>query len=308
VFDFDYDLTLAIFFFNPDGRLYARYGGRGAEGPDARQSPEGLRHTMTSVLEMHGRAERRYAPRAAGAPLFIGQLPGAQRHGHCLHCHQVKEALHDELRRTGAWWRDMAWRYPVPERAGFRLDVARGNIVADVLPRSAAASAGVLAGDRLLRVGDVPIHSQADVQFALDRAPASGTVTIAWQREGQKQTADLQLPQDWRHDDITWRPSLQMLIPYLPLDGSALSAAEKEALGLPLQQFALRHGSRVHSRAQDAGIRAGDIVLGIDGRTQALPSLQALRDFVRVTYLAGDRVAVELLRDGRRLHVAMVLP
>ena len=33
-FDFDYDLTWAGFFVNADGKVYGRYGGRDASGPD----------------------------------------------------------------------------------------------------------------------------------------------------------------------------------------------------------------------------------------------------------------------------------
>src|SRR5438067_12657941 len=68
LFDFDYDLTFMVFFLNAEGKVYARYGGRDAEGPDKRQSLEGLRYTMESVLRMHGRAEKSFAPKARTAP------------------------------------------------------------------------------------------------------------------------------------------------------------------------------------------------------------------------------------------------
>ena len=63
LFEFDYDLTFTVFFLNADGKVYARYGGRDGKDPDGRQSLAGLRYTMESVLEAHGKPEKEYAPR-----------------------------------------------------------------------------------------------------------------------------------------------------------------------------------------------------------------------------------------------------
>ncbi len=297
-------MTLAVFFLSPEAKVYARYGGRDAQGPDGRQTPAGLRYTMQSVLQMHASAAPEYAPREPGAPRYIQQIPGGQRYGLCLHCHQVKEIVHEELKRTGAWRRDLAWRYPLPEQLGLALEVARGNVVERVVPGSPAAQAGLQRGDTLRQLHDVPLHSQADVQFALDRAPSAGKVALTWERAGGARRGELTLAPGWRKQDITWRPSLQALIPYLPLDGIDLSAAEKAALGVPVKVAAFRQRARVHSRAQEAGIRAGDVILGIDGRS----GLDELRELVRREYLVGDRVVVELLREGTRLRLPLTLP
>ena len=66
-----------------------------------------------------------------------------------MHCHQVKERLNANLKRTGKWTRDLAWRYPLPENLGITLDVDRGNIVKKITVKSPAAAAGVRVGDRL---------------------------------------------------------------------------------------------------------------------------------------------------------------
>src|SRR5207302_1807316 len=126
LFEFDYDLTFMVFFLDETGRVYARYGGRDAESPDRRQSLAGLHDTMQSVLLVHERGEKAFAPRSQEAPHFLrqGLIRGADR---CLHCHQVKEALNAELRQAGTWRRDMVWRYPLPENLGFSLEVDHGN-------------------------------------------------------------------------------------------------------------------------------------------------------------------------------------
>src|SRR5206468_71444 len=127
--------------------------------------------------------------------------------------------LNDELRRKGKWSRDLVFRYPLPDNLGLVLDVHRGNVVGKVVPNSPAANLGLQPGDVLQRLNGVPMHSFADAQFALDRAPLKGAVPITWTRGGKSETAELALPADWKRSDISWRPSLQHLVPTLPLSG-----------------------------------------------------------------------------------------
>src|SRR5205085_7087778 len=100
LFEFDYDLTFMVFFLNAEEKVYARYGGRDATSPDARQSLAGLRYTMNSVLAMHEGQDRTFAPRTQASPRYVRDLPSARRGGRCLHCHQVNEILNDNLKRT----------------------------------------------------------------------------------------------------------------------------------------------------------------------------------------------------------------
>ena len=53
------------------------------------------------------------------------------------------------------------------------------------------------------RLDGVPIHSFADAQFALDRAPATGSTEVAWERAGALRKGSLALPDGWRKSDIT---------------------------------------------------------------------------------------------------------
>src|SRR5437762_6172793 len=85
LFDFDYDVTLMVFFLNAEEQVYARYGGRDAESPDSRHSLEGLRYTMNSVLHMHQSDDKAFAPKSQAAPKFVRESSGSQRIGRCLH-------------------------------------------------------------------------------------------------------------------------------------------------------------------------------------------------------------------------------
>jgi hypothetical protein len=153
----------------------------------------------------------------------------------------------------------------------------------------------------------VPIHSLADAQFALDRAPTRGKIDLTWERAGKSQSGPVVLAEGWRKSDITWRPSMRRMIPSLPLFGTDLTEAEKKALGLPARQLAFRQRAEVNSRARAAGVLAGDVILGIDDRSFAGMDASDFRQQVRKEHLAGDEVKINILRDGKRLTVAFTL-
>ncbi len=305
LFEFDYDLTMMVFFLNADGKVYARYGGRDSRNADNRQSLKGLAYTMQSVLAMHAQDQPAFAPRTAEGPKYIRAFAGRGGRG-CMHCHQVKENLNGNLKRTGQWTRDMVWRYPLPENLGITLEVDRGNIVKKVAAKSPAAAAGLQAGDRITRLGAVPIHSFGDAQFALDIAPKTGTLAVTWQRGDVRQDKQITLPDGWRKTDISWRPSVQQLVPSLRLYGTDLNGAERKTLGLSPKQLAFRQQAGLSRQAREAGIHVGDIIVGIDGRTMEM-EVNDLIHHVRSNFLVGDRVTVNLLRDGKRLNLGMTL-
>jgi len=152
----------------------------------------------------------------------------------------------------------------------------------------------------------VPTASQADVQYGLHRAPWQGKVPFTRERGGQLQSGDLPLVAGWKKTNLTWRPSMLDVLPGLTLYGSDLSAAEKQALGLPPVRLAFRQDPKVHSHAQRAGIRGGDVILGIDGETLDL-TFEGFLAHVRRNYLVGDRLLLRLLRDGKPLTVPLTL-
>jgi membrane-associated protease RseP (regulator of RpoE activity) len=301
-------LTLTFFFMDADEKVYARYGGRDADGPDRRQSLDGLRHTMASVLDMHSRADRQFAPRRAEGTKFIRDVSAGRGFGRgCYHCHEVKEVLIEDAKKKGEWHRHQAWRYPLPDNLGLSLDVDRGNTVEGVAPDSLAAHAGLAKGDVLTALGGVPVHSIADAQYALDLAPASGKIAAVWKRDGKEHRAELMLPELWKRADISWRPSTLNLRPTLRLYGEDLTVAEKKKIGLDEKRLAFRQRDYVSPYLVKAGIRGGDIVLGVEGRAMEGDVADFLNQ-VRSDYLVGDRISVNVIRDGKRLDIPVVLP
>jgi hypothetical protein len=305
-----------VFFLDAEEKIYARYGGRGPEGADARQSLEGLRYTMQSVLAMHDRADKSFAARSDNAPKFIRDVAASvgRRTGGCVHCHQVREVLNTDLFKKGGWSRDAAWRYPLPENLGIQLEIDRGNVVKALKDKDlrfvaaikTAAEAGLLSGDVLRVVNRIPIHSFADVQFALDKAPRTGALDLAFQRGDETIQAKLPLPDGWRKTDLSWRPSMHGVIPTARLSGNDLGAEERTKLGLTAKQLAFRQKETIAAAVKEAGIQPGDVILGIDGREPEMDMIGFNR-YVQTNYLVGDRVRIRILRDGKREEKEMVL-
>jgi membrane-associated protease RseP (regulator of RpoE activity) len=308
VFDFDYDLTWMAFFVSAEEKVYGRYGGRTAESPDSRVSLAGLRRAMEAALAAHRRDGPGQLRLRVGEPNTVDRLAAAKRlpEKACIHCHQVYDFRREELQKAGRWRTEEVWVYPQPENVGLTADVEDGRLIRKVADGSAAARLGLRPGDRVMRIGEVPTVSFADVQYGLHRAPASGEVAVAWLRDGREQTGRLFLGEGWRKTDISWRWSLRGLDPSPWVHGDDLTAAERKALNLGDKRLALRQGPYVSDPATRAGIRQNDVIIGVDGKELEMTGRQ-FGAFIRLNYKVGDRVTYNLLRDGKRLDATVTL-
>lgn len=303
LFEFDYDLTLMVFFLNADEEIYGRYGGRDAEDADSKQSLTGLRYSMLAALETHKEKRPRVERKK---PLQVRSLASAGNYRGCIHCHKVKEIQNDELKRLGQWSREKLWRYPMPENIGLTLDVDRGNVVKSVGRDSVAVAAGVTAGDVIDKIGGQRIRSFADAQTALDQAPVKGQLAVEWLRNGKRHSATLALKDGWRRTDISWRPSMQKYLAAPRLYGRDLSLDERKMLGLKPKQLAFAHRDRVLTQAKNVGIKSGDVILGFDGRELQMTAYD-FQTWVRENHILGDRVKINVIREGKRIEIPMTL-
>lgn len=307
LFEFDWDLTWAVFLMHPDGKVYGRYGGRDASGADSRNTLLGLRWAMEQALQTHAAWAERAAP-AFGAPLIIDKLALTRKMGGggCIHCHQSKEILRAEETERGTWKRESLWTYPLPENVGITLDKNQGNLVQKVIDKSPAYLVGIKAGDMVESIHGLRVRSFADAQYALHKAPFLGELAIAWKRGEQLHEGKLILGEGWKKTNVTWRPSMLDLLPALTVYGTDLTAEEKKGLGLEPTRLAFKQKEPVHSRAQAMGVRAGDIILGLDDQKMEL-TVDGFLGYLRRNYIVGDRVVFNLIRDGKRVDLPIKL-
>jgi hypothetical protein len=306
LFDFDWDLTWMAFFLSPDEKIYGRYGGRDAAGPDTRNTLAGLKYAMRAALDAHRRHDPGQPAPPKQPPLYVEKMISARNFRGCIHCHQVKEIRRDDLISAGKWDRNEVYAYPLPENTGFSLEPDRGNVVRSVTPSGPAARAGLQEGDVIQRLNGYSVHSFADAQYALHKAPVKGQIPIAWRRGKEQITAGLMLAEGWRKTNITWRPSLLGLLPSLPLNGSDLDARERKALNLGAKQLAIRLEKPIHSELRAVGLRENDVVVGLNSQRPEM-AVEAFLAHIRQNYLAGDRITLTIIRDGKRMQLPMKL-
>jgi hypothetical protein len=305
LFDFDYDLTWMAFFLGPDERIYGRYGGRDAAGPDTRNTLAGLRYALQAALEGHRRHDPGQ-PAPKKPPLYVENMVSARNYRGCIHCHQVKEIRRDDLITAGKWDRNEVFSHPLPENVGISLEKDRGNVVRSVTPASPAARAGLQKGDVVRRLNNYSVHSFADAQYALHRAPLKGQIAIGWSRGRESITGSLDLAEGWRKTNITWRPSLLGLLPSLPLNGADLDLQERKTLGLDKKQLAIRLEKPVHSELRAIGLREKDVIVGLNKQRPEM-NVETFLAHIRQNYLAGDRITLTIIRDGQRRELPMRL-
>jgi serine protease Do len=265
----------------------------------------GLKYAMEKALARHQAGAERPAPREK--PVHVEDYKAAKgwRNG-CIHCHQVNEFRRADAKAAGTWNRDDLWVYPLPENVGLTLEVDRGDVVKAVAPGSAAAKAGLAAGDVLATLNNLPVASFADAQYALHKGPKSGAIPVEWKRGTGSMRGTLEVVEGWRKTNLTWRASLLDILPSLPLSGEDLTAAEKKALGLPEARAAFRQDKFVHSTLKAVGLKAGDVIVGLNGKGID-GTMDDFLGYVRREHLVGDMVTLNVLRDGKPTEIRMTL-
>jgi hypothetical protein len=333
LFQYDTDQSFAAFLLNADGTIYGRFGTRSHRTSWSDDvSIDGLARALQGALDLHEQYPKNKAelagkrgpePEVASPekfPLLRDKYgPKLAEEGKvvpsCIHCHQIGDALHQLYRdRKAAIPEKVLFPYPHPKSIGLILDPRERAAVARVEPKSPAAESGFKDGDVILKLDGQPLLSIADVQWVLHQAAADGATVKAEVRRGDgKAELTLTLPKGWRQrDDISWRASTWgfrrmasggMLLETLP-------AEDRKKAGLPETGMALRvkyagGGGGPHGAAQRAGFRQGDVLIAFDERTD-LPREADLLAHALNSHKVGDKVAVTVLRDGRK--VSLTLP
>src|SRR5262245_51732231 len=181
---YDFDLTWAVVFLNPDRTVYGRYGSRGGKDGSELLTVAGFRKSMQAALGLHdGYPANKSAlvAKSAGVPQYATpeQFPAlkprfkatvdlAAPRKSCVHCHMVHEGQRKLLREAGKPIPDeVLWAYPLPTAVGLDLDLEQRATVQRVKPGSPATKAGFQAKDELIRLAGQPVVSMADVQWVL---------------------------------------------------------------------------------------------------------------------------------------------
>jgi hypothetical protein len=328
LFQFDWDLTFAVFFMNADKAVYGRFGTR-SDHHDAERdiSFEGFNKAMAGALALHadypnnkddlvgkiGPAPRHKVPEQYPTLTQFKPKFDLQAKGHnCMHCHQVGAAERAVHRTAGKPVPDdILFPYPMPDVLGLKLDPKEKATIVRVAPDSAASQAGFRAGDELLKLNGQPLLSIADVQWVLHAAGDEATLKAEVRRGEETRSLALSLRQGWRRrGEISWRTTTwdlrRMGTGGLVLEETPDDVRRK--LGLEPSSLALRikHVGQFgpHAAARDAGFRVGDIVVKFDGHEDAWSESELLAHAVQ-RKKPRDRVPVTVLRGGKKLELTL---
>jgi hypothetical protein len=330
LFQFDTDQSFAVFLLNADGTIYGRFGTRSDQSHWADDvSIEGLAKALEGALALHqdfpqhkaALAAKKGPPPEFSAPENYPSLQGKfgsqlDYQGNvvrsCIHCHQIGDAQRQHhLDQSGKLPETVMFPYPHPKSIGLVLDPKERATVLRIEPGSAAANAGLKAGDAIERLAGQPLLSFADMQWVLHQVPPDGgTVEGTVSRDGKQVSLTLTLDKGWRQkDDIAWRASSWELRRRAlgGLFAKDLSAQLRSDLKAPLQGMAMRvqHVGQYapHDRAKQAGFLKDDILVSFDGRTDLVRETDLLN---YALYREGsDEVTVEVLRDGKKLTLKL---
>ncbi len=320
------DVTWNGFFTDANLNVYSRYGGRDGGEPEDRMSVASLLRTMDEVLTEH--------ERKPGSRRFQPSLPGRQRprdipllkanHQGCIRCHiareyQLLQSFHDKT-----FSRRELFRFPPPETLGAEIDHDHGHRVKAVRAKSAAAVAGLKPGDVITRIGDVPVHSEYDIRFALDRSTMPGvdgkplhwTVarsTASDQPSGSQDRSHTTLllapNRGWWTFDIGWKMSLRSAPFRTGMRGYSLAPSQRKDLGLSNKTLAVKISS-VYSDgfARSVGLRKKDIVLGIPEPLARVRLFDTFLGHILSRHRPGDTVKLTVFRDGKKQIISGKFP
>lgn len=326
LFQFDTDQSFAVFLLNADGTIYGRFGTRSHRTEwYGDVSIEGLAKALQKALELHAEypASRSLVAGKRGKPLEVAspeQYPSLRDRytdtlnvtgdvvKSCIHCHQIGDGQRDWYRARGEPIpTKILFPYPHPTVVGLTLDPHELSRVTAVEPGSAAANAGLQAGDDIEQMDSQVLLSIADFQWALHNVDAGEAEVPLVVRRGDKQLEmTLPLKDGWREaGDLSWRVSSwglrRMATGGLQLE--PLPDEERARLKIADDAMALRvkHVGQwgAHATAKKAGFQQGDIIVEFDSRDDLMTDTELLVHGV-THRKPGERVDVTVLRDGSR--------
>ncbi|MEM9146619.1 MAG: trypsin-like peptidase domain-containing protein [Pseudomonadota bacterium] len=172
------------------------------------------------------------------------------------------------------------------------IGTPRGVLIDALHSAAPLASAGLVPGDVILRIGEDSVDSLTELEFRVATLGTGGVATLSYLREGRERTARVALataPEVPPRDITRIRRGA--------LNGLVLMSVNPAVI----QEFDLPVSARgvlvadARGRARRAGLRPGDVLLEANG-----DALREVGDFTEALSNAIFAIDLEVLRDGRR--------
>ena len=139
------------------------------------------------------------------------------------------------------------------------LDRARGSLLANVVPGSPAAQAGLRPGDLVVRFGDRDVNDSAQLRWMTSIAGVGTVVDVTILREGRRMTVEVTMgAQERDRASTTADPSRDQTAQGVTV--TRLEADEAERLGMAGRTGVIVTTIASSSVAAAAGLRVGDVI------------------------------------------------
>jgi len=210
--------------------------------------------------------------------------------------------------------------------SALKLKEEKGVEVTMVDQDAPAGKAGLKEHDVILTMNGTSVESGAQLRRMIHETPAGRMVTLGLSRDGQPMTVKVQLAD--KHKEfafMTPNPDVHVKIPeiHVPdidipamnmvvVTSSARSGLMVENISSQLGDFfGVKNGNGVlvrsvenGSSAEEAGFRAGDVVVKVNGQ-----AVHDTSDFAHgVKSRSGDTVPVVIMRDKKEQTLTLSLP
>jgi len=291
-------------------------------------NPFGLEHTVTvGVISAKNRSIRleklnfdgffqtdaAINPGNSGGPLInlenqvIGIntaiVPYAQGIGFAIPINVAKQVMNDLVKygRVKRAWLGVYMQPVTPEIVeAFGLKSADGALVSDVVPNSPAEKAGLQRGDIIKSLGGVPVKTPEELSKSVRKQVAGDVVKAEVIREGKTLNISIRLEElpDQAEARNTGQPGPALR---LGLEVGQIDAQARQRFDLPALQGIVVLGVEEASPAERAGLRPGDVIQGVNGR-----SIRDIRSWeARLNAMAGKNLVLLVWRDGRTFFVPL---
>ncbi|WP_312045811.1 PDZ domain-containing protein, partial [Erwinia sp.] len=170
----------------------------------------------------------------------------------------------------------------------FNVDAQRGAFVNEVIPGSAAAKAGIKAGDIITSLDDKQVESFAALRVKIGTTAPGKEVKVGLLRDGKPQTLTVKL------DNSTQTASAVLLSP--ALQGATLSdgAAKDGTKGVSVDNV------EKGTPAAQFGLQKDDIIIGLN-RTR----VESLADLRKQLAAKPSLLALNVIRNGESLYLLL---
>ncbi|MCW2475520.1 serine endoprotease DegQ [Candidatus Symbiopectobacterium sp. NZEC151] len=172
----------------------------------------------------------------------------------------------------------------------FKVEAQRGAFVSEVLPKSAAAKAGIKAGDVLTSLDGKPISSFAELRAKIGTTAPGKTVKIGLLREGKPLELSVVLD-----NNTSAATSAESLSPALQGASLANGQAKDGSKGVQIEDVTK------DTPAAQVGLQKGDIIIGVNRErveniTQLRKILESKPSVLALNVVRGEETIYLLLR------------